>query len=122
MDEAHCISQWGHDFRPSYLNIIRRLATYNLHPVPIALTATASAHVRADICQELGLNEAPLQHGGDVFVESSNRPELNLVVRVKSTTSDKTDAILDDLRTFLRGHEEKRGFGRGDCLHAMDWR
>ena len=106
MDEAHCISQWGHDFRPSYLNIIRRLASYDLHPVRIALTATASPHVRADICQELGFNEAPLQEGGDVFIESSNRPELNLVLRVKNTTSDKSDAILDDLRTFVHDNED----------------
>jgi ATP-dependent DNA helicase RecQ len=42
MDEAHCISQWGHDFRPAYLNISRRLKDYGMDPVRIALTATAS--------------------------------------------------------------------------------
>lgn len=111
MDEAHCISQWGHDFRPSYLNISRRLAHYGLHPVRIALTATASPLVREDICQELGLDPAPLREGGDVFIESSNRPEINLVVRVMRTTDDKVSAILDDLRSFLRDNEKNQDPG-----------
>lgn len=100
MDEAHCVSQWGHDFRSSYLNLVRRLAEWGIHPVRIALTATASPNVRADLCEELELNPAPLEQGGDVFIESSNRPELNLIVRVYRTTSEKVEQILDDLRAL----------------------
>jgi ATP-dependent DNA helicase RecQ len=105
MDEAHCISQWGHDFRPSYLNLSRRFSSYNIHPTRIALTATASPFVRQDICEELGLNAAMLEDGGDVFVESSNRPELNLIVRVKSHSEDKISDIVDELRQFLRNNQ-----------------
>ncbi|MDW8146695.1 MAG: DEAD/DEAH box helicase [Roseiflexaceae bacterium] len=98
LDEAHCISQWGHDFRPSYLNIVHRLRARGLHPVRIALTATASPDVRQDLCEELELNPASLDQGGDVYIKSSNRPELNLIVRVCRTTAEKVDAILSDLR------------------------
>ncbi len=105
LDEAHCISQWGHDFRPSYLNIIHRFREYGLRPVRIALTATASPDVRADICEELDLDSASVQDGGDVFIESANRPELNLIVRVRGTTGAKVDALLDDVRGLLRYNE-----------------
>ncbi len=100
MDEAHCISQWGHDFRPAYLNISRRLEHYGLKPQRIALTATASQRVRQDICQELGLHEAMLDQGGDVYVESSNRPEINLIVRICDTAAGKVKGITDELRAF----------------------
>ncbi|MDW8234572.1 MAG: DEAD/DEAH box helicase, partial [Roseiflexaceae bacterium] len=98
LDEAHCISQWGHDFRPSYLNIVHRLRARGLQPVRIALTATASPDVRQDICEELELKPASLDQDGDVYIESSNRPELNLIVRVCRTIAEKVDAILSDLR------------------------
>ncbi len=81
-DEAHCISQWGHDFRPSYLNMVRRLKRWGLAPLRIALTATASPDVLSDICEELELNRAAIDVGGDVFIDTFNRPELNLTVRV----------------------------------------
>lgn len=100
MDEAHCISQWGHDFRPSYLNITRRLKEYGIQPVIIALTATASKNVRQDICEELNLNPMPVDQGGDVFVYSSNRPEINFSVRVRHTTEEKVSDILDELGKF----------------------
>ena len=62
IDEAHCVSQWGHDFRPAYLglgNAIRALG----RPRVLALTATAPPAVAADICQQLGLrNPAGDQH------------------------------------------------------------
>ena len=106
MDEAHCISQWGHDFRPAYLNILRRLGDRDMHPVRIALTATASPNVREDICSELKLNPALLDAGGDLLVDSSNRPELNLIVRVKRTTDEKVRTILDhDLELLLKENE-----------------
>ena len=106
MDEAHCISQWGHDFRPSYLNLSRRFSSYGINTVRIGLTATASPFVRQDICEELGLNPDLLEDGGDVYVESSNRPELNLVVRVKPNSADKVENILDDLRNFLLENQD----------------
>lgn len=103
MDEAHCISQWGHDFRSSYLNIVQRLRDYGLAPHRIALTATASPLVRDDVCDELQLNKASLDEGGDVFIDSSNRPELNLVVHRVRRTEDKARLIVDVLRR-LNGH------------------
>lgn len=96
MDEAHCISQWGHDFRPSYLNICNRLREHQIHPCIIALTATASPKVRQDICEELDLDPVT-----DVFVHSSNRPEVNLVVRVKKTTEEKVEDIVRELHNLI---------------------
>ncbi|MGG0644684.1 DNA helicase RecQ [Sporosarcina gallistercoris] len=55
IDEAHCISQWGHDFRPSYRNISRVLNCFHEKPVLLALTATATPHVREDIRLQLGI-------------------------------------------------------------------
>lgn len=100
MDEAHCISQWGHDFRPSYLNMIQRLREYKINPVRIALTATASPYVRKDICEELQFVPELLEKGGDVYIESSNRPELNLIVRVHESVEEKANVIIDELRKF----------------------
>jgi len=73
IDEAHCISEWGHDFRPEYRNL-RNLK--NLFPdVPlIALTATATAKVRDDIINQLGIQ------GAKIFISGFNRPNLQLGV------------------------------------------
>ncbi|MBK5488157.1 DNA helicase RecQ [Bacillus sp. TH17] len=57
IDEAHCISQWGHDFRPSYLHIHRMLDYLPEKPLVLALTATATPQVREDICNTLGINQ-----------------------------------------------------------------
>ncbi|MGG0301507.1 DNA helicase RecQ [Bacillus albus] len=57
IDEAHCISQWGHDFRPSYLHIHRILDYLPEKPLVLALTATATPQVRDDICTTLGINQ-----------------------------------------------------------------
>ncbi|MDA1879644.1 DNA helicase RecQ [Bacillus cereus group sp. BY10-2LC] len=57
IDEAHCISQWGHDFRPSYLHIHRILDYLPEKPLVLALTATATPLVRDDICNTLGINQ-----------------------------------------------------------------
>jgi ATP-dependent DNA helicase RecQ len=57
IDEAHCISQWGHDFRPSYRNINKILSYFEKKPVVLALTATATPVVREDICAQLGISE-----------------------------------------------------------------
>ena len=57
IDEAHCISQWGHDFRPSYLLIHQLINRIQPKPVVLALTATATPQVQDDICQTLQINE-----------------------------------------------------------------
>ena len=92
LDEAHCISQWGHDFRPSYLNMVQRIEKHGLTPCRIALTATASPIMHDVVCVELHLNPAQAAVGGDVFIEAANRPELNLVVR---RVGDRTEERLD---------------------------
>lgn len=76
IDEAHCVSQWGHDFRPDYLEI---RSVRHLFPkaVMLALTATATEHVRQDICQNLGM-KAP-----KVFISSFNRANIYLEVQPK---------------------------------------
>lgn len=101
MDEAHCISQWGHDFRPSYLNIVQRLRDFGLNPCRIAVTATASPLVREDVCRELDLDPREIHQGGNVFVESADRPELNLVVFRTRTTEEKARFIVKTLRDQL---------------------
>lgn len=58
IDEAHCISQWGHDFRPSYLHIHRILDYFHSKPIVLALTATATPQVREDICRSLEIDKA----------------------------------------------------------------
>ncbi|MCX7686928.1 MAG: DEAD/DEAH box helicase [Fimbriimonadales bacterium] len=101
LDEAHCISQWGHDFRPSYLNIITKLDRAGIDPIPvrIALTATASPRVREDVCRQLHLDPRPVQQGGDLYVHSSNRPELNFIVKFMQNTEEKINDILMRIRT-----------------------
>lgn len=76
IDEAHCISEWGHDFRPDYRNLKTLRKRYAGIPV-IALTATATEQVRRDIIIQLGLEEAK------VFLSTFNRPNLTYEVRPK---------------------------------------
>ena len=102
LDEAHCISQWGHDFRDSYLNLVTRLSGIGIDPVRIALTATASPEVRADLCEELHLKNEPLASGGDVYVHSSNRAELNFIVKPVHSMEEKTTDIIERLKAFLQ--------------------
>ena len=119
LDEAHCISQWGHQFRPAYLNIWRRLRDCGIDPVRIALTATASPTVREDLCEELGLDPEPAEDGGDVIVESADRPELNLIVRVTKSTGEKAAQVVSELRAMrVRSREEGE---TGAALVFMPW-
>ncbi|MBK5966061.1 hypothetical protein CCR95_18750 [Thiocystis minor] len=108
LDEAHCISHWGHDFRPAYLNLLARINQHQLQPVRIALTATASQQVRRDICDELSLNRQPLEQGGDLFVYSANRPELNLIVKFTGTVREKVEDLEARLKRLLRDNQSNR--------------
>ena len=79
VDEAHCISQWGQDFRPSYLKILDFLAELPERPLVSAFTATATAEVRDDIVQALGLHEP--------FIKTTGFDRQNLYFAVEQPTS-----------------------------------
>lgn len=82
VDEAHCISEWGHDFRPEYRRIRPIISEICSRPI-IALTATATPKVQHDIQKTLGMTEAV------VFKSSFNRPNLNYEVRTKTDKIDR---------------------------------
>jgi ATP-dependent DNA helicase RecQ len=95
IDEAHCVSEWGHDFRPEYRQLSRLRAA--LPEVPMmALTATATGRVREDIVRQLGLRTP------EVFVASFNRPNLTYRVLPK-------DEPLKQVITFVRQREGDSG-------------
>jgi ATP-dependent DNA helicase RecQ len=94
VDEAHCVSYWGHDFRPDYLRlapVIDRLG----HPPVIALTATAAPPVRGDIAERLGMCD-PAQ-----VVAGFDRPNLHLAVRRFTEDTDKRNAVTAHVRTLV---------------------
>ena len=95
VDEAHCISEWGHDFRPEYRRI--RSLVDEIHPAPvIALTATATPKVQSDILKNLGIQ------GAAIFKSSFNRPNLYYEIR------DKQNAEKDIVK-FIHQHPGKSG-------------
>ncbi len=95
VDEAHCISEWGHDFRPDYTRLteIRQLLG---KPTTMALTATATPDVQADIVKQLGLEESDIR----IFNEGIGRPNLALVVDEVWGHSEKLDRIEARMRSF----------------------
>lgn len=95
IDEAHCISEWGHDFRPEYRNIRQIVEELGVAPI-IALTATATPKVQADIQKNLCMMDAK------VFKSSFNRPNLYYEVRDKAN-------IKKELVKFIKENEGKSG-------------
>lgn len=91
IDEAHCISEWGHDFRPDYRNLRKLRELFPQIPV-IALTATATDKVREDIINQLSLHKA------GKFVSSFNRPNLRLSVIDKKNAFDKLIELLSNYK------------------------
>jgi len=91
VDEAHCISEWGHDFRPSYLRIAQVRERLGWPPV-VALTATATPHVRADIVRQLRLERAK------TIITGFDRRNLHYHVISTRTESDKDAALVRVLR------------------------
>ena len=96
VDEAHCISEWGHDFRPEYRRIRPIISEISLRPI-IALTATATPKVQHDIKKNLGMDDSVL------FKSSFNRPNLNYEVRRKTEQIDK------DIIRFILSNKGKSG-------------
>ena len=96
IDEAHCISEWGHDFRPEYRRIRPIMNEIGKAPI-IALTATATTKVRDDIKKNLGIQDAP------DFKSSFNRPNLYYEVRSKTKDVDK------EIIKFIKANHGKSG-------------
>ena len=102
VDEAHCISEWGHDFRKDF----KRLSWFreSFPDVPImCLTATANEFVRRDILTTMGMNKTPEKLS--TFTMTAHRPNLHLEIRF---TSDEADDRYDDFVTWLEGVYKRR--------------
>ncbi len=97
IDEAHCISEWGHDFRPEYRNIRKVMDQINQNIPIIALTATATPKVQEDILKNLKIK------GAKIFKASFNRPNLYYEVRTK------TKDVIVDIVKFIKKNESKSG-------------
>lgn len=93
VDEAHCVSQWGHDFRPDYKHLSRLRTQYPNVPI-MAMTATAPPRVQKDILSVLGMERAR------TFVSSFNRANLHYEVRRKGST------VLRDMADFIKAHHD----------------
>lgn len=99
VDEAHCISEWGHDFRPEYRRLKEMMDLINPDVPIIALTATATPKVQSDIIKNLGLRDAKL------FISSFNRPNLYYEVLPKINLDQTNKSIV----RFIQSHKNKSG-------------
>ncbi|MHB1278957.1 MAG: DNA helicase RecQ [Bacteroidia bacterium] len=98
VDEAHCISEWGHDFRPEYRNIKKIVKEISDVPM-MALTATATPKVQADIQKNLGMNDAT------IFKSSFNRSNLYYEVRPK----ESKEKVMKEMVSFIKSRSKKSG-------------
>ncbi|HCS19901.1 MAG TPA: DNA helicase RecQ [Bacteroidetes bacterium] len=98
VDEAHCISEWGHDFRPEYRNIKKIVKEISDVPM-MALTATATPKVQADIQKNLGMNDAT------IFKSSFNRSNLYYEVRPK----ESKEKVMKEMVSFIKSRSRKSG-------------
>ena len=99
VDEAHCISEWGHDFRPEYRRLREMMQQINDDVPVIALTATATPKVQSDIIANLGLRDP------DIYISSFNRPNLYYEVRPKV----KKDQTIRSIVRFISENKGKSG-------------
>ncbi|OQP51126.1 ATP-dependent DNA helicase RecQ [Niastella yeongjuensis] len=99
VDEAHCISEWGHDFRPEYRRLREMMTQINPDIPVIALTATATPKVQSDIIKNLGLKEP------DIFISSFNRPNLYYEIQPKI----KKDQTIKNIVRFIVSMKGKSG-------------
>lgn len=99
VDEAHCISEWGHDFRPEYRRLREMMEMINDDVPVIALTATATPKVQNDIVKNLGLREP------NVFISSFNRPNLSYEIQPKINVDQTNKSIV----RFIQQHKGKSG-------------
>jgi ATP-dependent DNA helicase RecQ len=99
VDEAHCISEWGHDFRPEYRRLREMMIQINPDIPVIALTATATPKVQSDIVKNLDL------HKPDIYISSFNRPNLYYEVLPKIKKSQTDEHIV----RFIKGMKNKSG-------------
>ncbi|KKQ51223.1 MAG: ATP-dependent DNA helicase RecQ [Parcubacteria group bacterium GW2011_GWD2_38_11] len=88
VDEAHCVSQWGHDFRPDYLAVKEYIAMLPKRPIVAAFTATATPEVKDDIIERLALNQPA------VFVRGFDRPNLKFFVRANLKKKERIEEAL----------------------------
>ncbi|KAH7417089.1 QDE3-like protein [Cadophora sp. MPI-SDFR-AT-0126] len=100
IDEAHCVSQWGHDFRPDYVALGNVRAQFPSVPL-MALTATATGNVKMDIMENLKMRKCP------VFVQSFNRPNLHYEVRLKKGKGVMSKMIIE-IADLVKGKYKKQ--------------
>ncbi len=94
IDEAHCVSTWGHDFRPDYLEIQKHVAALPARPILAAFTATATPEVKTDIIKRLGLQNP------QTFVRGFDRPNLHFFTRAYLSDYERDEEVLRLIRSM----------------------